>query len=510
MEQSKQINRGWYRNLDSDTVIIFIHGLMSNCNKCWKNENGAYWPELASNDPRLDGVSIYLSEYYTSATSGDFDFNQCANEVFTDITTVGPNLQPPPIHKKKIIFVGHSAGGVISRLVVEKNRLAFKDKKIGFFLVASPSLGSDYNLLASIFIRIFDHSLAKELKWKSPILQDLDDRFRDIINRKELDICGRELFENKIKASGIIAFFNRKIVEKESARRYFGSGVMIPKSDHSSICKPNDFEHHSHKELCKFISDNFPLVIRAPVLPKNAAIKDCLSDPLFERYKKDHEQYYIIKNIDTQLANTFHKYSIWVCGCSGVGKTVSIQRALMLKNLKFRYISLARSVNETIEQMYTDLLSELNDYNEIPTISKSHTLKLISEKIEQLSDEGYSALFIEEIPIKTKEEFIEFSESLFTIIPAVDSSKNTCHVILSSIFEPPLLEGTEFEKNTNKLKIIKVNKWNTQEIERLCKVIEEGLGISLLTRHEEYDSFNGSPRAVKKFYSDHLFNKRAS
>lgn len=510
MEKSIRIKRGWYRNLKTDTVIIFIHGLMSNCDKCWRNDNGAFWPELVSNDPRLDGASIYLSEYYTSATSGDFDFNQCANEVFTDITSIGKDLQAPPIKNKKIIFVGHSAGGIISRLVVEKNRLYFKEKNLGFFLVASPSIGSNYNLLASICISLCDHALAKELKWKSSILQDLDDRFRDIIDRKELNVCGREIFENKIKKSGIVAFFNRKVVEKESARRYFGSGVMIPNSDHSSICKPNDMDHHSHKELCKFITDNFQLRVTNSVIPTSSYVNNSKANPLFDRYEKSHDQYYIIKSIDTLLENAFDKYSIWVCGCSGVGKTVSIQRALILKGLRFRYVSLARSVNESIEQMYTDLLNELNDYKETPTISKSHTLKLISEKIEKLSSDGYSALFIEEIPIKTEEEFIEFSESLFTIIPTIDSSKSICHIILSSIFEPPLMEGTEFEKNTTRLKILKVNKWSTEEIQQLCDVIEQGLGISLLNNKEEYYSFNGSPRSVKKFYSEHLFNKRAS
>lgn len=502
------INRGWYRYLQSDSVIIFIHGLMSDCKKCWSNENHNFWPEMVSNDPRTNGISIYLAEYYTDITSGDFDFSECAKEVLTDLTTIDYQLRRTPISYRNIIFVGHSAGGIISRLIVESNRELFKDKKTGFFLIASPSLGSKYNILAKILIKISGHSLAKELKWNGEFLKSLDDRFRDLIERNELDICGRELYENKINFNGRLAYFNQKVVDKESARRYFGSGVMIPQSDHSSICKPNDKNHNSHKELCKFLLDKFP----SETIGKTGKsfLPKIVSDPLFTQYENEHEQYFIVRKIDNELEREIDKYSMWVCGCTGVGKTVSIQRILKRRNLTFKYISMARSVNENVTQILNDLLDQLNDYKQINKISKSHTLKLISEKVEELSCNGYSALFIEEIPIKNENEFIEFSESILSIISSINTNNNNCRLIISSIFFPQIFKDSEFEKHSEKIKIFTVEKWSNEELRLLSMVIEKGMGLSLLTMNKQYDAFNGSPRAIKAYYTDYVFNERAS
>ncbi len=506
-EQEQEQEQGWFKIVPGNSVAIFIHGLMSNRDKCWKDKNDMYWPNIISNDARLGNLSIYLAEYFTDISSGDFDFSECAKQVLTDLTSQDEKLRPPPLKYSNIIFIAHSAGGVISRAIVEKNRTLFKDKKIGFFLIASPSLGSKYNFITKFVARAFQNSLINELYFDSPYLRSLDEDFRDLLVKQELHICGKELYEHKKNIGNIIAFSNRKVVDKESARRYFGAGVMIPNSDHSTICKPSNTQHQTHKELCKFISDNFTLTIENDHSYEqcNATIKKP-PDPLFTKYEPQHEPFYHKRDIDNQLEQMFHRFSIWVCGESGVGKTVSIQRALSKNNINYKFISMARSVKESTNQMLTDLLNELNNYECITTISKSHTLKLISEKIKSLSNDGYSALFIEEIPINNQEQFMDFSESIFSIISTLDSPNINCQIILSSIFEPPNMLGTEFEKTSEKIKILRAESWSIEELNHLSVIIENHLGISLLKDVKDYTRFSGSPRAMKTYYQDYIFN----
>jgi hypothetical protein len=510
---TKKLEKGWYRYADDDTVLIFIHGLMSNCIDCWKNKNGKVWPEIIISDARFNNTSIYLAEYYTDKTSGDYNISQCAQEVMTRLENIDESMRDAPINKKNIIFVAHSAGGIIARYIVETNRQKFTNKKVGFFLIASPSYGSQYNIVASVLIKLFGHALATELKWASPILVDLDDRFRNLIESREIDICGREIYENKNGWKERILYNRRKIVGSESARRYFDSGVMIPGSNHSSICKPPDITHPSHAELYRFIFEKFPLRKKQTPFNVKKIVADEPSSVLFNRYNIGCEQYYIHRDVDKQLESMFGKYSIWVSGCTGVGKTVSIQRILHLREINYRFISLATSVNESISQMFADLLHKLNvltDSQSSESLSRARTLGEISDRIGKLYSNGVTTLFIEEIPVKNHHDFVEFCECFFSIITTIRTDIGRCNIILSSIFEPPDTTGTEFEKISEIIKIVKVSPWSREELTRLISLIESVLECPLVTRPDNLDSFNSSPRAIKNHYADYMFDKRTS
>ena len=65
----------------SDTVIVFVHGLMSSSKACWANQNGTFWPKLVAEDPQFEAASVYLADYYSDIDSGQYDVAQCAREV---------------------------------------------------------------------------------------------------------------------------------------------------------------------------------------------------------------------------------------------------------------------------------------------------------------------------------------------------------------------------------------------------------------------------------------------
>ena len=62
-------NNLWYHYCDSDAVLVFVHGVLSDSRNCWLHDEAggalAYWPELVASDARFKNVGIYLAGYHT-------------------------------------------------------------------------------------------------------------------------------------------------------------------------------------------------------------------------------------------------------------------------------------------------------------------------------------------------------------------------------------------------------------------------------------------------------------
>ena len=68
-------NNFWYVYNNSDTVVVFVHGIFSNSRTCWLHTRGGltvFWPDLIRADHRFEAPSIYLAGYYTAIDAGDF------------------------------------------------------------------------------------------------------------------------------------------------------------------------------------------------------------------------------------------------------------------------------------------------------------------------------------------------------------------------------------------------------------------------------------------------------
>ncbi|MFW5640274.1 MAG: hypothetical protein ACOC0H_03815 [Thermodesulfobacteriota bacterium] len=40
----------WIQKPKGETTVVFVHGILSSGEACWRNRNGAYWPELLKNE----------------------------------------------------------------------------------------------------------------------------------------------------------------------------------------------------------------------------------------------------------------------------------------------------------------------------------------------------------------------------------------------------------------------------------------------------------------------------
>ena len=260
-------------------MLVFVHGVLSNSNSCWLYKDksdpkkNCYWPDLIASDSRFNDISIYLAGYYTAPDSGPYDIRSCADEVFAALKRTGTDGHPPVMAKKKIIFVCHSMGGIVTRYLLEANHHEFREKTVGLVLIASPSYGATLANNLDNIVASFNQYQGIQLQWGSWSLRDLDDRFKELKEKKRIpNLCGIELYENHfiLHWKWFPVFSRKLVVSKESAGRYFGAAKQLANTDHFSCCKPRDSSDLVHQYLLDFLSENG---LNSPILDYDELIQ---------------------------------------------------------------------------------------------------------------------------------------------------------------------------------------------------------------------------------------------
>jgi len=299
------------RHPETDTSVVFVHGILSSGESCWTSKlTRAYWPELLSRDPNLQGVGIYDFSYRADFFNANFSPLDAANYL-------NEELHAEKLWKsKRLVFVCHSLGGIVVRqlLVNEKTNIVSRHhtQKIGLFLIASPSLGSKYanivtSLLAVVGIRNQEATSLKsgnDNTW----LTTLDQHFMNILDRRELPIYGKELIEDET-IDGIKRLSNEVIVAYYSGKRYFGDYYKVPDSNHITIAKPATEKADQHQSLIRFIQENILPQRRdvgpATIEPREAQQALHLLHELETAIDKHIQMFWSFKGIQRALEEVF-------------------------------------------------------------------------------------------------------------------------------------------------------------------------------------------------------------
>lgn len=251
----KGANNLWYHLNDSSSVIVFVHGIFSDSLGCWlsKEEGRAtYWPQLVTEDARLQDPAVFLGGFYTAIDAGQYDISDCAKELLSGLAVPDAQLHRTPLEQKRIIFICHSTGGIVARYLLTRYPDMFKEKEVGLLLLASPSYGSKLADTLGGLGSFYDNQLSLHLKWGNDVLKNLDDEFKELLERKTIPhLVGIEACENHFILHRKLLPDRRFVVERESAGRYF-TVRMLKDTDHFSTVKPTGFDHPAHKLLVEF------------------------------------------------------------------------------------------------------------------------------------------------------------------------------------------------------------------------------------------------------------------
>lgn len=518
---NKKINGSWYQSNESNTAFVFVHGFFSNSEKCWTSEGGIFWPDLIASDKRFDSPSIFLAGYYTDIDSGNYKIADCAGEVFSELSRPGVNGEDSVLTKENLVFVCHSLGGIVVRYLIEKNREYFSDKAVGIILMASPSYGSDYADKFSKLIKFYKNKIAAQLKNSNGSLQDLDERFKDLIQRKTLPrLVGAEAIEHHFQLHWEFLPGFSPVVTRESASRYFGKGTVLPNTNHSTCVKPTDHNHVSHKFLATSYIDLF-LPIAYPKKVKvelGGSYLQRAPNALFEIYEQVDKPFYVDRQVDVELNRKIQLFSVWLFGGSGFGKTACTRHEVFghvrtpiqvyvgaLSAAKVDHVALLNEIYYTVCDIAGFEFEELHSSHKI--------IERIASMLVSFNVQDGVVLVIDEIPLLDNPtgEIPSFILSIINLISIVKRKAGTSHagVILNSIFDPTEYLLDPEMKIGEQIKFLHCPQWNATEIESLVEMICSGLKMEIdpIARGQIIKNAKNSPRQVKTLFKDILLKK---
>jgi pimeloyl-ACP methyl ester carboxylesterase len=248
-------NNLWYRPTDSNTVLIFVHGVLADSRSCWlcdEESGGIYWPRLIAEDTHFGNTGIYLGGYYTAIDSGGYEIRNAADELLAALN------RRSVLARDRLIFICHSAGGLVVRYILTNKHHLFVNKTVGLVLLASPSSGSRWATRANWLTSIYGHRVGKQLIAGHWTLKDLDAQFKNLLNDRRIpNLVGIEAYENHFVFHRRWLPNKQVVVTEDSAGRYFGAPVLLRNTDHFTISKPTGRTHPSYELLADFFDRHF-------------------------------------------------------------------------------------------------------------------------------------------------------------------------------------------------------------------------------------------------------------
>lgn len=503
-------NNSWhYYDKQSNMVVVFVHGYFSCSEKCWRNKNRAFWPEMVLADPRIPHCSIFLGGYFTGISSRSYGVRDCVDELFSALGRLDTEGRRPVLSFPTIAFVCHSLGGIVVREMLTTHAKQFLDKRIGLALMASPSLGSDYasNLLS--VARFYGNRVGKQLAFGSAYLEDLDRRFiKYLEDHPRGAFIGAEAIE--IHSPFYLKFLPdfSPIVPSQSAGRYFSNRQKISEN-HSSIVKPTDIDHPSHNFLVDFTNRLSLVQANHSARSTNAPPRQArATDVLFDIYEPDIEPHYIVRNLDLKLSRMAELHSIWITGDSGLGKSCSIMRYVAKASIRVD-VSLSQCGPNASKE---SILQEINGTLEQRKLCASGPsgIDLFQQTVSNLatlcSRTDDACIFIDEVPAGTKacasDNLLSLLADLITSLKQRGCQRSP-RFFICSLARPNEVMAANPAKLGEHMSFIHAEAWTEHDLRRLYEKIIRSLPNLTLPEsaiQAVMHASEGSPRFFKTYF----------
>jgi len=215
--------------------VIFVHGLTGNACETWSDESGKeFWPNWLQAD--LQTISIYTLGYPASLfekwAKKEMDMFERAGNVLERFAGFG-------IGERPIVFVTHSLGGILTKMILRKSceaededwRRVSEATKLVVFL-STPHSGAA--AAAVLDVVPFTSTHIKLLANEFGFLEDLNEHYRGFANGRD-DLATAVYYEKYATKKTVV------VVSRESADPRVGNAkpVAVDK-DHLNICKPQN------------------------------------------------------------------------------------------------------------------------------------------------------------------------------------------------------------------------------------------------------------------------------
>jgi pimeloyl-ACP methyl ester carboxylesterase len=210
-------------------VIVFVHGVLGNARTSWTNSN-SYWPEMLTNDKTFDGQDIYVYDYPSPALGTSFSIDQLADDLRFYLRDDGV------LRYKKITFLSHSMGGLVTRAFVVKYQKDVAPKIRFLYFFATPTTGNQLAATMSLLNNNPQFAQMKSMNNPDSYLATLQSGW----------MAARFGFRSYC-AYEVQPFHGQIIVPLDSASHLCTEAPEPIDADHISIVKPVDLSGKSYR-----------------------------------------------------------------------------------------------------------------------------------------------------------------------------------------------------------------------------------------------------------------------
>ena len=245
--------------------IVFVHGLNGNAGRYWcrddKPEN--YWPAWVGED--LPDVGVWSLGYENAAfKKRRFSFlpgyRGLAMPLSDRARSVLLKLEVAKLGERPLLFITHSMGGLLVKQLLRtaneypdrKKWTAIWKNTRGVCFIATPHVGADPAAWAAYFRTLLGTNIStQELEPHGPLLRELNEFYRNFVNRRGVNIKTLSFFEKKPLVG------NTLVVREGDADPGVPEAGLYPEDEnHLSICKPRNNKETIHLKIIDFIKND--------------------------------------------------------------------------------------------------------------------------------------------------------------------------------------------------------------------------------------------------------------
>lgn len=273
----------------------------------------------------------------------------------------------------------------------------------------------------------------------------------------------------------------------------------------------------SAKALLNILNDIESEHLRA-IVPEGSVnyyyhgIKYRINNIFFQQYMPEVEEYYIERGIDKKIGMLIKTGCCWIYGKSGVGKSVSISRALFKDGIPYVLCDLTRYSHSPVEEIFKYIYGNICLFTKETPVADLQNYDQIVDELFAVVKRHYenSTLYvlIEEIPFNFgSDQFLYFFDKLNALIISskLNLGNSRLEFVLSTIDTPqPYLQQWQV-KIKNTVKFIEMEQWTMAECEKLTDLLIRITNLQWETNYSKQDFIkvmDYSPARIKKTLND--------
>jgi pimeloyl-ACP methyl ester carboxylesterase len=223
------------RQTNADTAIVFVHGIFGDATT-WNGNHGS-WPDLIASDHTFDDSDIFTYSYPTGLDA-TFSIDELAEDMRRVLSANSVTLY------KKIIYVSHSMGGLVTRAYLLKNREIAARTAFAFFF-STPTTGSQ---IANIVQLVTSNPQVSKMKILVPE-NYLGDQYRQWLS-------ARFSFPSHCAYEKRLTYGIALVVTMDSASALCNRALDPIDSNHFDIVKPDSRDAQSYIALKAAYADS--------------------------------------------------------------------------------------------------------------------------------------------------------------------------------------------------------------------------------------------------------------